>query len=168
MSEGTSFYPELAKDIAPAKGRLGVLLPGLGAVSTTLIAGVHLINKGLAKPFGSVTQMQRLRLGKRTNPRFSPVKDLVPLAGLTDLVFGGWDIFHDNGYETAVAAGVVPPEMLAAVKDELAAVVPWPGAFERAYVRNLDGKHVKQAASKRELAELLIRDIEDFRANEKL
>ena len=112
MSDRTSFYPELAKSIAPAQGKLAVLLPGLGAVSTTLIAGVHLIRKGLAQPFGSVTQMQKLRLGKRTQPRYAPVKELVPLADLNDLVFGGWDIFPDNTYEAAVKAGVLPGEML--------------------------------------------------------
>src|SRR5438876_3551225 len=112
MSEHSSFYPELKRDIAPAEGKLGVLLPGLGAVSTTLIAGVHLIRKGLAKPFGSVTQMQKLRLGKRTHPRHTLVKDLVPLAGLGELVFGGWDIFTDNAYEAAVKAGVLTKEML--------------------------------------------------------
>src|SRR6202162_2081916 len=106
MSDKTSFYPELARDIAPAQGRLGVLLPGLGAVSTTLIAGVHLIRKGLARPFGSVTQMQKLRLGKRTHPRFSLIRELVPLAALDDLVFGGWDIFPDNTFEAATKAGV--------------------------------------------------------------
>ncbi len=107
MSDRTSFYPELAKKIAPAEGRVAVLLPGLGAVSTTLIAGVHLIRKGLAKPFGSVTQMQKLRLGKRSAPRHTLVKDLVPLSKLDDLVFGGWDIFADNAYESAVHAGVL-------------------------------------------------------------
>src|SRR5262249_39988916 len=96
MNDRTSFYPELAKKIAPREGRLAVLLPGLGAVSTTLIAGVHLIRRGLARPFGSVTQMQKLRLGKRTHPRFTFIKDLVPLAGLENLAFGGWDIFTDD------------------------------------------------------------------------
>ena len=104
MTDRTSFYPELEKKIAPAEGKLAVLLPGLGAVSTTLIAGVHLIRKNLAKPFGSVTQMQKLRLGKRTQPRFKPVKELVPLSDLSDLVFGGWDIFPDNTYEAAAKA----------------------------------------------------------------
>ena len=122
MTDRTSFYPELEKKIAPAEGKLAVLLPGLGAVSTTLIAGVHLIRKGLAKPFGSVTQMQKLRLGKRTQPRFKPVKELVPLSDLSDLVFGGWDIFPDNTYEAAVKAGVLSAEMLTAVKPELESV----------------------------------------------
>src|SRR5262245_23196196 len=93
MSEQSSRYPELARTIAPAEGRLGVLLPGLGAVATTLIAGTELIKKSLAKPYGSLTQLQRMRLGKRTAPRFLPIKEVVPLAELSDLVFGGWDIF---------------------------------------------------------------------------
>jgi myo-inositol-1-phosphate synthase len=163
MSDRTSFYPELAKKIAPAQGKLAVLLPGLGAVSTTLIAGVHLIQKGLAKPFGSVTQMQKLRLGKRTHPRFTLISDLVPLAGLSDLVFGGWDIFPDDSYEAASKAGVLPGEMLKAVREELQAVRPMPAVFERAWVKNLDGPNVKSAATKMDLAEALMRDIESFR-----
>jgi myo-inositol-1-phosphate synthase len=163
MNERTSFYPELARKIAPAEGRLAVLLPGLGAVSTTLIAGVHLIRKGLAKPFGSVTQMQKLRLGKRTHPRFVAVNELVPLAGLDSLVFGGWDIFPDNAHEAAGKAGVLPPEMLRAVRPELEAVRPWPAVFERAWVRNLDGPNVKKAPTKMHLAEALVADIESFR-----
>ncbi len=163
MNDRTSFYPELAKSIAPAKGRLAVLLPGLGAVSTTLIAGVHLIRKGLAQPFGSVTQMQKLRLGKRTNPKFTPVKELVPLADLPDLVFGGWDPFPDHAYEAAAKAGVLPGEMLAAVRPELESVKPMPAVFEQAWVKNLDGPNVKRGGSKRDLAEAVIRDIERFR-----
>jgi myo-inositol-1-phosphate synthase len=163
MTDRTSYYPELARKIAPADGRLAVLLPGLGAVSTTLIAGVHLILKGLARPFGSVTQMQKLRLGKRTHPRFVPIKDLVPLAGLESLVFGGWDIFPDNAFEAAGKAGVLPPDMLASVRPELEAVRPLPAVFERAWVRNLDGPNVKKAPTKMHLAEQLMADIEGFR-----
>jgi myo-inositol-1-phosphate synthase len=163
MTDRTSFYPELAKTIAPARGKLAVLLPGLGAVSTTLIAGVHLIRKGLARPFGSVTQMQKLRLGKRTQPRYAPVKELVPLADLGDLVFGGWDIFPDNTYEAAVKAGVLPGEMLSAVRGELESVRPMQAVFEHAWVKNLDGPNVKKAATKMDLAEALVKDIEGFR-----
>jgi myo-inositol-1-phosphate synthase len=163
MSDRTSFYPELAKQIAPADGRLAVLLPGLGAVSTTLIAGAHLIRKGLAQPFGSVTQMQKLRLGKRTHPRFTLIKDLVPLAGLGDLAFGGWDIYTDNAYEAAVKAGVLTKEMLAPVRADLEAVRPMSAVFERAWVKNLDGPNVKKAPTKMHLAEALIQDIADFR-----
>jgi len=163
MSEQSSFYPELKREIKPAKGTLGVLLPGLGAVATTLIAGVHLINKGLATPYGSLTQMQRMRLGKRTNPRFSLIKEVVPLADLNDLVFGGWDIFPENAYQAAWQAGVLPREMLEQVKDQLESVRPWPAVFEQAYVRRLSGKHVKSGPTKMHLAEMLIKDIEDFR-----
>ncbi len=163
MTDRTSFYPELEKKIAPATGRLAVLLPGLGAVSTTLIAGVHLIRKGVARPFGSVTQMQKLRLGKRTKPRFAPVKELVPLAELSDLVFGGWDIFPDNTYEAAVKAGVLPQEMLSAVRGELESVSPMPAVFEHEWVKNLDGPNVKNGQTKRHLADALVKDIEDFR-----
>ena len=168
MSEHSSYYPELARDIAPPQGKLGVLLPGLGAVATTLIAGVHLVNKGLARPYGSLTQMQKIRLGKRTGPRFVPIKELVPLASLEDLAFGGWDIFPDDAYVTACAAGVLPPEMLAPVRHHLEAIRPWPAVFEHAYVRRLQGPHVKTGASKMDLAEALIRDIEDFRSAQRL
>ncbi len=163
MSDRTSFYPELARKIAPASGPLAVLLPGLGAVSTTLIAGVHLIRKGLAQPIGSVTQMQKLRLGKRSQPRFTLIKELVPLANFEDLVFGGWDIFPDNAYEAAVKAGVLSKDMLAAVRPELESVQPWPAVFERAWVRNLDGPNVKKAPTKMHLAEELVADIARFR-----
>ncbi|HWZ85614.1 MAG TPA: inositol-3-phosphate synthase [Thermoanaerobaculia bacterium] len=163
MNDRTSYYPELAKKIAPAEGRLAVLLPGLGAVSTTLIAGVHLIRKGLAKPFGSVTQMQKLRLGKRSAPRHTLVKDLVPLSGLDDLVFGGWDIFTDNAYEAALKAGVLSKDMLEPVRADLESVRPMPAVFERAWVKNLDGPNVKKAPTKMHLAEALIQDIADFR-----
>jgi len=168
MSEHSSYYPELARDIAPPQGKLGVLLPGLGAVATTLIAGVHLVNKGLARPYGSLTQMQKIRLGKRTDPRFVPIKELAPLASLEDLAFGGWDIFPDDAYVTACAAGVLPPEMLAPVRHHLEAIRPWPAVFEHAYVRRLQGPHVKTGASKMDLAEALIRDIEDFRSAQRL
>jgi myo-inositol-1-phosphate synthase len=163
MTDRTSFYPELEKKITPAQGKLAVLLPGLGAVSTTLIAGVHLIRKGLAKPFGSVTQMQKIRLGKRTQPRFLPVKELVPLADLPDLVFGGWDIFPDDTYEAATKAGVLSKEMLTAVKPELEGVRPMSAVFEHEWVKNLDGPNVKKGATKMDLAEALVKDIEYFR-----
>jgi myo-inositol-1-phosphate synthase len=165
MTDQTSFYPELEKDIAPAKGKLGVLLPGLGAVSTTLIAGVHAIAKGLARPIGSLTQMQRLRLGKRSDPKWTLIKELVPLAELSDLEFGAWDIFPDNAYDSAVAAGVVPLELLERVRPELEAVSPWPAVFDREWVRRLDGPHVKTGPTKRHLAEALVRDIDDFRTS---
>jgi myo-inositol-1-phosphate synthase len=163
MSEQTSYYPELAKKIQPADGRLGVLLPGLGAVATTFIAGVLLAHKGLAHPFGSLTQLQRIRLGKRTNARFPLIKEFVPLAGLRDLVFGGWDISGENCYQTAIRSGVLPPNVLEPVKNELSAIRPFAAAFDRRYVRKLDGAKVKKAANKMALAKAVIRDIESFK-----
>lgn len=162
MSDQHSFYPELARTIAPAEGRLGVLIPGLGAVATTTIAGVALVNKGLAKPYGSLTQMHKIRLGKRTQPRFVPIKNLVPIAPLQDLVFGGWDIFPEDAYQAACAAEVLPVEMLNSVRKELEAIKPWPGVFEQNFVRNLPGNYVKRGPTKMHLAEGLMRDIETF------
>ena len=124
---------------------------------------MHLIRKGLAQPFGSVTQMQMLRLGKRTHPKATLIRELVPLAGLDDLVFGGWDLFPDNTYEAAIKAGVLSKDMLAAVRPELEAIRPMPAVFERAWVKNLDGPNVKKAGSKMDLAQALIHDIEEFR-----
>ncbi|MGD9764237.1 MAG: inositol-3-phosphate synthase [Candidatus Binatia bacterium] len=150
--------------IAPAEGRLGVLLPGLGAVSTTLIAGVELARKGLARPIGSLTQLGTIRLGKRTDNRTPLIRDFVPLAGLDDLVFGAWDIFPDNCYQSALKAGVVDATLLGRVRDELEALSPWPAAFDPHYVKRLNGPHVKSGATKMALAEQLMADIEAFRA----
>lgn len=166
MSQRSSFYPELKRDIASPHGKLGVLIPGLGAVATTLIAGVHLINKGLSQPYGSLTQMQRMRLGKRTSPRYAPIKEVVPLADLNNLVFAGWDIFPEDAYQTACHAGVLPRELLDQVKDQLEAVRPWPAVFDQAYVRRLSGTNLKSGLSKKHLADLLIADIEAFRRRE--
>lgn len=150
--------------IAPASGKLGVLIPGVGgAVSTTLIAGVHLINKGLAKPVGSLTQMERVRLGKRSRPRWKGIKELVPLAPLTDLVFGGWDIFPDDGHEAAIKAGVLPAEQLKEVREALRSVRPLPAVFDPKFLRNLRGPHVKQGRRKIDLAEALMKEMEEFK-----
>ncbi|HEY5779566.1 MAG TPA: inositol-3-phosphate synthase [Terrimicrobiaceae bacterium] len=168
MSEQTSYYPELAKEIQPADGRLGVLLPGLGAVATTFIAGALLTRKGLARPFGSLTQLQRIRLGKRTNARFPLIKEFVPLADLKDLVFGGWDISGENCYQTAIRSGVLPPNILEPVKKELGGIRGFPAAFDRRYVRKLDGTRVKKARNKMELAQAIIRDIQSFKRKNRL
>ena len=152
-----------SRRIAPAAGRLGILLAGLGAVSTTLIAGVHAIRKGLAAPTGSLTQMGTIRLGKRTDGRSPLIRDFVPLAALDDLVFGGWDIFEDDCYQAACNAEVLGRGLLDRVRSELQAVRPWPAVFDRAYVRKLDGPNVKTGASKRDLAEQLRADIRRFR-----
>jgi Myo-inositol-1-phosphate synthase len=113
-----------APEIRQPEGRLGVLMPGMGAVATTLVAGVELVKKGLGEPVGSLTQLGTVRLGKRTEDRVPKIKDFVPLSGMEDLVFGGWDAFPDDAYEAAVAAGVLNKEHLNAVQDELLEVRP--------------------------------------------
>ena len=149
--------------IAPAEGKLGVLLPGMGAVATTLIGGVALVNKGLAKPIGSLTQMGRIRLGKRTDNRNPLISDFVSLAGSGDLVFGGWDIFDNNCYEAATTADVIDPASREKIKPELEAITPMPAVFENRYVPRLNGTHVKQGVNKMALAEQLIVDIDRFK-----
>jgi len=149
--------------IAPAEGKLGVLIPGLGAVATTFIAGVELVKRGSAQPVGSLTQMGTIRLGKRTENRVPRIKDFVPLADLQSLVFGGWDIFEDNAYESAQHARVLSETHLEAIKQPLSAIQPMKAVFEREYVRRLDGPNVKKGANKRELAEMLMEDIREFR-----
>jgi myo-inositol-1-phosphate synthase len=144
------------------------MLVGLGAVSTTFIAGVIAVRKGIAPPIGSLTQMGTIRLGKRTEGRSPLIKDLVPLASLDDLVFGGWDIFGDNCYEAAKTAGVLEAALLEQVRPELEAIRPWPAVFDRRYVKRLDGPNVKRGANKRELAEQLRADIRAFKAEHKL
>src|ERR1700751_4623321 len=120
------------------KGKLGVMIPGMGAVATTFVAGVEAIRKGLAKPIGSLTQMGTVRLGKRTDGRSPKVKEFVPLAGLDDLVFTGWDIFEDNMYAAAIKAGVLERELLDRVKPFLTSIKPRKAVFDRNYVKKLD------------------------------
>jgi myo-inositol-1-phosphate synthase len=151
-------------DIVPARGKLGVLLVGLGAVSTTTIAGVMAIRKGLAPPIGSLTQMGTIRLGKRTESRAPRIKDFVPLADLNDIVFGGWDIFEADCYAAARTAGVLEPSQLDQVRSELEAVKPMPAVFDRRYVKRLEGPNVKKGKNKRDLAEQLIADIRAFKS----
>ena len=154
------------REISPANGRLGVLLAGLGAVTTTFMAGVFAIRKGLAVPTGSLTQMGTVRLGKRTDGRSPLIKDFLPLASLDDLVFGGWDIFNDNCYEAARNAEVLKPDLLEQVRPELESITPWPAVFDQHYVKKLDGPNVKTGASKRELAEQVIEDIRRFKTEQ--
>ncbi len=156
------------RPIAPAQGRLGVLLPGMGAVATTFIAGVEAIRKGLSRPIGSLTQMGTVRLGKRTDGRNPRISDLVPLAPLKDVVFGGWDIYRDDAYEAAKKAGVLNHEHLAALKPFLETVKPWPAVFDPAYVKRLQGENVKKGKNKRDLAEQVADDIERFKKENNL
>jgi len=145
------------------EGKLGVLLPGLGAVATTFISGCMLARKGQAKPFGSVTQLGTIRLGKRTDNRSPLIRDFVPLAKLDELVFGGWDIFPDTAYESAVHAEVLNKQHLDLVKDELSQVKPMAGAFYPEYVRRLHGTNIKKAATKADMVEALRDDIRRFK-----
>jgi myo-inositol-1-phosphate synthase len=151
----------MKSNIQPAEGKLGILIPGLGAVATTLIAGVVAVNKGLSQPIGSLTQMGNIRLGKRTENRYPKIKDFVPLADLKDVVFGGWDVYADNVYEAAVTAKVLEPGLLYSVKSELERIVPMKAAFDKSYAKNLDGTNIKEG-TRQELAEALMEDIQNF------
>ena len=150
-------------EIQSPSGKLGVLMPGLGAVSTTFIAGTIAIRKGLSEPIGSLTQMGSLRLGKRNENREVNIKDFVPLANLNDIVFGGWDIFEDNCYEAAVKAGVIDVNLLNKIKPELSSIKPMKAVFDKKFVKKLDGKHVKSVKGHRERIEALRQDIRDFK-----
>lgn len=154
----------MKQTIEPAKGKLGILIPGLGAVATTFIAGVEAVKKGIAQPIGSLTQMGNIRVGKRTENHNPAINDFVPLAQLNDIVFGGWDIYEDNVYEAALHAKVLELPLLQAIKPELEAIKPMKAVFDQSYVANLNGVHVKKAASKYDLAMAVIADIENFKA----
>src|SRR5579871_588166 len=145
------------------KGKLGVLIPGMGAVATTFVAGVEAVRKGLAKPIGSVTQMATIRLGKRTDGRSPKIKEFVPLAGLDDLVFTGWDIFEDNMFDAATKAGVLDRYLLEQIKPFLEKITPRKAVFDHNYVKNLDGPNLKKGKNKMDLAEQVREDIRQFR-----
>ena len=150
--------------IAPAEGRLGVLTVGLGAVSSTLIAGVELAKRGMAAPIGSLTQLGTMRLGKRTEGRSPLIRDVVPLAGLDQLVFGAWDPFPDDAYVAAMRAGVLDaPRHLEGIAEALRAVRPMPAAFDATYVKRLDGPNVLPTRSKRGMLEGIREGIHRFR-----
>jgi myo-inositol-1-phosphate synthase len=149
--------------IEPAKGKLGVMIPGMGAVATTFVAGVEAVRKGIAHPIGSLTQMGTIRLGKRTDGRSPKVKEFVPLAGLNDLVFTGWDIFEDNMYAAARNAGVLERDLLDKVKGRLSSITPLKAVFDHNYVKKIDGPNVKKGKNKLDLAEQLRQDIRDFK-----
>ncbi len=149
--------------VAPATGKLGVMVVGMGAVSTTMIAGVEAVRKGLAKPIGSLTQMGTIRLGKRTDNNAPRIKDFVPLADLNDIVFTGWDIFEDNVYEAASHAAVLDEKTLDLLKPYLQTIKPLPAVFDQYYVKRLNGTHVKKGKSKRDLADQVRADIRAFK-----
>ena len=154
--------------IEEPKGKLGVLIPGLGAVGTTFIAGVQAVNQKIALPIGSLTQMGTIRLGKRTDKRAPKIQDFVPLAGLNDLVFGGWDIFEANCYESAVNAGVLERAQLDAVRPSLEKIKPLKAVFSQDYVKKLQGPNVKSGKNKMELAEQVMDDIDQFQKQNKV
>jgi len=153
----------MEQQVKPADGKLGILVPGMGAVATTFIAGVEAVKKGISQPVGALSQMGNIRLGKRTENRYPLIKDFVPLAGLNDIVFGGWDVYSDNVYESALNAQVLERGQLAAIKSELESIKPMEAVFDKEYVKNLDGTNIKKRATKWELAEALIEDIRNFK-----
>ena len=149
--------------INPANGKLGILMPGMGAVATTVIAGVEAIKAGLGQPIGSLSQMGTIRLGKRTEGRSPLIKDFVPLAGLDDLVFGGWDVFPDDAYEAAAHAGVLEKDTLNAIEERLRTVKPMKAVFDRDYVRRLEGSHIKSGKDKWAMVLEVREDIQRFK-----
>lgn len=155
-------------EMSKPKGKLGILLPGMGAVATTFITGVVAVRRGLGLPIGSLTQMGTIRLGKRTEKRIPKIKEFVELADLNDLVFGGWDIFPDDVYSAALKAGVLKKELLDQVKDEISQIKPWKAVFDKNYVKKLDGDWVKRAPTKYDYAQLLMEDIQNFKEKNNL
>ena len=160
---GTETAARQGSEIAPAKGKLGVMIPGMGAVATTFVAGVEAVRKGLASPIGSLTQMGTIRLGKRTEGRSPKIKEFVPLSSLSDMVFSGWDIFEDDMYEAAMKAGVLEKELINQVKPFLSSVKPLKAVFDKNYVKKLDGPNVKKGKNKMDLAEQVREDIRNFK-----
>ncbi|NDJ09572.1 MAG: inositol-3-phosphate synthase [Acidobacteriia bacterium] len=157
----------MTQKIAPAKGKLGILMPGLGAVATTFIAGVMAVRKGLGQPVGSLTQLGTIRLGKRTDNRTPKINEFVPLADLDQLVFGGWDIFEDNAYEAAVNAAVLDPALLKQIKPQLQKIKPMKAVFDKNYVKRIDGPNVKTKGTLLDKAHALIDDIANFKKTNK-
>ena len=155
-------------DVAPAKGKIGILTPGMGAVSTTFIAGVIAIRNKISEAIGSLTQMGTIRLGKRTEKRIPLIKEFVPLANLDDIVFGGWDIFEDNSYQAAIKAGVLEKELLNQVRYEMETIKPMRGVFNKEYVKKLDGTYIKSAKTKWDYAQMLMDDMRNFQESNKL
>ena len=153
----------MKEQILPAEGKLGILIPGLGAVATTFIAGVEAVKKNLAQPIGSLTQMGSIRLGKRTENRIPKVKDFVPLADLNDIVFGGWDVYGDNVYEAALNAKVLDRYLVEAIKPQLESIKPMKAVFDKSYITNLDGTNIKTADTKWDLALEVMEDIKNFK-----
>jgi myo-inositol-1-phosphate synthase len=155
-------------EIKAPQGKLGILIPGMGAVTSTFIAGVEAVKRGISQPIGSLTQMGRIRLGKRTDKRSPLIKDFVPLAKIEDLAFGGWDIFEDDCYAAAMKAGVLEPRLLEQVKEPMQAIKPWKAVFDQNYVKRLNGPNVKSAKTKMDLAHMVREDMQNFKQKNNL
>jgi myo-inositol-1-phosphate synthase len=166
--EPRDFVTQETITIEPADGRLGVLLVGLGAVSSTFIAGVEHVRRGTGRPFGSVTQMATIRLGKRTKKRTPLIREFVPLANLNQLVFGAWDPIPDDGYESAVKCGVLDRyQYIEPIADFLKSIKPMSAVFDSQYVKRVNGNNTKKAGTKLELTEAVRDDIRRFKINNK-
>ncbi len=164
MSSSSDAEMKDTPKIQPAEGKLGILIPGMGAVTTTFIAGVEAIKLGMAKPIGSLTQLNTIRLGKRTDNNSPKIKDFVPLASLEDLEFGGWDIFDQNCYEAALHAGVLDKHLVESLRSPLEKIKPMSAVFDNDYVKRINGPNLKPKGSKMDHAEALMDDIRSFKA----
>src|SRR6185312_8730327 len=154
--------PNKPLNIAPAKGKLAILTPGMGAVATTFYAGIEAVKRGMAKPIGSYTQMGQIRLGKRSENRWKKVNELVPLASLDNVVFGGWDIFPESAYEAAKHAQVLEKDLVESLKEPLSRIKPMAAVFDREFIKRIDGPNVKKGKTKMDLADQLRADIRNF------
>lgn len=152
-------------NVKPAQGKLGVLVVGLGAVSSTFMTGVLMTHKGLAKPVGSMTQYDKIRVGRGAEKKYLHYKDIVPIADLNDIVFGAWDVYPANAYESAINAEVLKEKDIEPVKDELVKIVPMKAAFDKNYAKRLDGTNVKDVKDRWDMVEQIRKDIRDFKAN---
>lgn len=152
------------KNVKPASGKLGVMCVGLGAVATTFITGVLMVRKGLSKPVGSMTQYDKIRVGKGESKQYLSYKEIVPIADLKDIVFGAWDVFPENAYQSAIHCEVLKEKDIEPVKDELVKIVPMKAAFDRNFAKRLDGSNVKDAATRWDMVEQLREDIRRFKA----
>jgi myo-inositol-1-phosphate synthase len=149
-------------DLKPAEGRLGVLIPGMGAVTTTFIAGIEAVKRNVAKPIGSLTQLSTIRLGKRTDNRTPKINDFLPLAKIEDLVFAGWDVFDDNCFDAAVHAGVLQRPLLDQLREPLEKIKPMPAVFDTSFVKRLNGPNLQPKGSKMDYAQAVMEDIREF------
>lgn len=150
-------------NVKPAEGKLGILVVGCGAVSTTFMTGVLMARKGLAKPVGSMTQYDKIRVGKGENKKYLAYGDIVPLNNLNDIIFGTWDVYPQNAYQAAMYAEVLKEKDINPVREELEQIVPMKAAFDKNYAKRLDGDNVKDAATRWEMVEQLREDIRSFK-----